>query len=426
MPVDDAKNEDQQGVSDSHDAGVDPETDPGTAAPTDHDLEDTTSDDSAPAGQAQATETQQDRIVQAIKDIQLLISQASIAGREVPKNLIEIIANASRNYQHADFDAASEAQFWNTVASVTQHVSPITIESILYTRKERQHLRQRYSEGGKVDLWSWFVSLQNVAPYLLFTLLTLAALVYLQIIWVGGTNLVTAIKEFSSSEAQLSEETFRLDRELERELNREAYIVEESDADTSELVSNLRAKSNELVRKRNALQASRFLLEEWVSAYIADPERPLRPGFFASEDTESKWQQEMDAWKLNRDNKRANKTDLMFQQAQSMLQNMSDYFLPLLYGLLGACTYVLRSLAREISGISFSRGSHIQYLLRLLLGLLAGMSVGWFLRTDADGLLDISPFALAFLAGYSVELVFTAMDKIVNAFSGTDATSKSG
>ena len=80
MPVDDAKNEDQQGVSDSHDAGVDHETDPGTAAPTDHDPEETTSDDSPTAGQAQATETQQDRIVQAIKDIQLLISQASIAG----------------------------------------------------------------------------------------------------------------------------------------------------------------------------------------------------------------------------------------------------------------------------------------------------------------------------------------------------------
>jgi hypothetical protein len=35
------------------------------------------------------------------------------------------------------------------------------------------------------------------------------------------------------------------------------------------------------------------------------------------------------------------------------------------------------------------------------------------------GIVDISPFALAFLAGYSVELVFTAMDKIVNAFSGS-------
>jgi len=34
-----------------------------------------------------------------------------------------------------------------------------------------------------------------------------------------------------------------------------------------------------------------------------------------------------------------------------------------------------------------------------------------------SGFNAISPFALAFAAGYSVDLLFTLLDKIVNAFS---------
>ena len=36
----------------------------------------------------------------------------------------------------------------------------------------------------------------------------------------------------------------------------------------------------------------------------------------------------------------------------------------------------------------------------------------------ADGLFkSLSPFALAFLAGYSIELVFSAMDRFLTAFT---------
>jgi hypothetical protein len=53
---------------------------------------------------------------------------------------------------------------------------------------------------------------------------------------------------------------------------------------------------------------------------------------------------------------------------------------------------------------------------------------GRFLRpekVEVGGGPSISPFALAFVAGYSVDLLFTAMDRIVLAFSGTPAGSAS-
>jgi hypothetical protein len=59
------------------------------------------------------------------------------------------------------------------------------------------------------------------------------------------------------------------------------------------------------------------------------------------------------------------------------------------------------------------------------LGMLGGMVVAWFVApTAADGLFkSLSPFALAFLAGYSIELVFAAMDRFIAAFTKPEAKS---
>jgi len=53
------------------------------------------------------------------------------------------------------------------------------------------------------------------------------------------------------------------------------------------------------------------------------------------------------------------------------------------------------------------------------LGALGGLAIGWFYKPEAGNIgSSLSPFALAFLAGYSVEVLFFAMDKFVFAFSG--------
>ena len=110
-----------------------------------------------------------------------------------------------------------------------------------------------------------------------------------------------------------------------------------------------------------------------------------------------------------------------------VLQALSTYVIPLLYGLLGAFAYVLREIAKEVRAVTFSHESRIRYRLRLSLGLLAGITVGFLVSPDAGQgafqeaqpiltLARLGPMALAFLAGYSVELVFAVMDRIVSAF----------
>ena len=98
---------------------------------------------------------------------------------------------------------------------------------------------------------------------------------------------------------------------------------------------------------------------------------------------------------------------------------IQTYVLPLLYGLLGSCAYVLRQLTLEIRARTFRRELGISYWLHIFLGVLAGLAIGWFLRPEVgdNGLIrGLTPFALSFLAGYSVEVLFAAMDRLVAAF----------
>jgi hypothetical protein len=102
-----------------------------------------------------------------------------------------------------------------------------------------------------------------------------------------------------------------------------------------------------------------------------------------------------------------------------VLDFLATYVLPALYGLLGACAFVLRQLSADIAQLRFANDLRVRYTLRLNIGLLAGLAVGWFITPDqsASVIANLSPLALAFVAGYGSDLLFAVLDRIVNAFS---------
>jgi hypothetical protein len=132
----------------------------------------------------------------------------------------------------------------------------------------------------------------------------------------------------------------------------------------------------------------------------------------------------------------------LLQQKKFILTSLQLFVLPLFYGLLGAFVYVLRTLTVEIKTLTYTKESNISYRLRIQLGALAGLAIGWFTGPNASFSLDavssetlstlggvsaqtLSPMALAFLAGYSVDVLFALMDRIIYAFSTKESTSLS-
>jgi hypothetical protein len=114
--------------------------------------------------------------------------------------------------------------------------------------------------------------------------------------------------------------------------------------------------------------------------------------------------------------------------AQLLAQALNRFVLPLLYGVVGAAIFVHRSIAQELSSFSYSVASRTNFWLRLPLGAVAGLAVTWLIPSGSDtslvssplqALTSLSPLVLSFVAGYSVELLFSILDRIVSSFRMT-------
>jgi hypothetical protein len=91
--------------------------------------------------------------------------------------------------------------------------------------------------------------------------------------------------------------------------------------------------------------------------------------------------------------------------------------------MLGAATYVLRNLSKQIEDVVYSDKARIQHTSRIVLGALAGIMVGWFsflIPSETTSFLgSVSPLAIAFLVGYNIEIFFSLMDIPLNKLTET-------
>ena len=110
------------------------------------------------------------------------------------------------------------------------------------------------------------------------------------------------------------------------------------------------------------------------------------------------------------------------------------WLLPGLYGLLGACVFVMRDLLRDHESIKVGGDARIvdllTLLLRVALGGLAGIIIGWFsvptspITSSVAVNISSIPFGLAFLAGFSIESLFTLLDRLNKTIGQQDEKKK--
>lgn len=93
---------------------------------------------------------------------------------------------------------------------------------------------------------------------------------------------------------------------------------------------------------------------------------------------------------------------------------LAGVILPMLYALLGTCAYLLRSFSQHMQDRTFIP-SHSDSA-RFLIAAIAGTVVGLFNFTLAEGA-SASPLAIAFIAGYAVDVFFTFLEGFISAFS---------
>lgn len=95
------------------------------------------------------------------------------------------------------------------------------------------------------------------------------------------------------------------------------------------------------------------------------------------------------------------------------------WFLPFLYGLLGATVFVMRNIA----SVRTAAVKWYTVAMRIFLGGVAGIVIGWFASAPSTGIgvtqvLSV-PFSLAFLTGYGIDVLFNLLDRLNVALAET-------
>ncbi|MFK0691134.1 hypothetical protein ACFX5Q_23470 [Mesorhizobium sp. IMUNJ 23033] len=113
----------------------------------------------------------------------------------------------------------------------------------------------------------------------------------------------------------------------------------------------------------------------------------------------------------------------IWRWAENTKSILGGSILPLLYGILGSAVYLLRTRFSSDQAKTMQLSQAGGAFLRLGLGGISGLAIGWFWTpTGADGVervanLTPTPFAIAFLAGYSIDLLFSILDRLISAIN---------
>lgn len=116
-----------------------------------------------------------------------------------------------------------------------------------------------------------------------------------------------------------------------------------------------------------------------------------------------------------------------YQDVRSFAQDILDLvsvsygaittcLLPVFYALLGTCAYLLRSFEEEVRTLTFTPSSRANWA-RFLIAGIGGAVVGLFGNFTITQGASISPLAIAFLVGYAVDVFFSFLEGLLQAFS---------
>jgi len=375
-----------------------------------------------------------------VQEARLLLTYAAQNGLDLEEQLVKEIVEAKSALEFNRWNADIESRFWLALNQIAKLVAPVSVDSLKATHvlTDDQDLKRKTGFLGNLSTWFFgrkrrSSAQKSVITYQRGTLWVLALLMGAQFYWIIVSNLTTDISQTLPKKIEvLEQERSRLllqvspekmlpkNRETPDETTNIEYISDEmldisQKVDTTSLLpinQQIQLIDKQIEETKYRLEANYNLLTIWVST------------FFINKTQESilKKQNQNTSQKLETQRSILRDTAAL-QEAKFILQGIQLYILPLLYGLLGAAAYVLRTLTTEIRNLTYEIESNIRYRLRIQLGAVSGLAIGWFSDaglTFSASTLSLSPLALAFLAGYSVEVLFSLMDRMIYTFSSEE------
>lgn len=366
--------------------------------------------------------------IEYIYEAELLLAYVAQNGLEIDDAIVAVIVNSKYWLEQGEWTPEREIQFWMAFNTIAKLVSPVSVASLKATsstvaessilRDPRKRFNFYFSPRG-----STFAK-QSVSLYQRSTVWVLLVLLLTHSYWLLQSMFITPIFELERQMGKTQEQLT-----LTKSLAMQNPITQADFPQLTDLekklayYENLRQAYSQMIKTCNPL----------FSLFVACPISP-------EESTEKEKGQDKPILKTGSGVAEL-ELQALLQQKKFILTSLQLFILPLFYGLLGAFVYVLRTLTVEIKTLTYTKESNISYRLRIQLGALAGLAIGWFTGPNASFSLDtlssealstfstgglsaqtLSPMALAFVAGYSVDVLFALMDRVISAFSSKEIT----
>ncbi len=336
----------------------------------------------------------------AINDAEKLLAHASEYGIVVEPKYIKAIVAAKKNNFHNSWTPQDEIDFWVAFQVLSTAVYPVTIDSLRATAVPI--VEQDTTKWWHKITGSKSISMveRSVKFYRRFALVAMAVMLVTQIYSLIGTGLMS---KWSNGNQRMIE--------IERRMQSLMLISSSNNEDKTARMEqqNLELELGELGQE---VESSIQLLDSWLEATYDIWFRSIDETSKAVANNKSVGAPpfEMTATGVSRN-------IVVIQRSKSLILILNQYLLPLFYGLLGGIAFVLRSIAKDTKMMTYTSTSRIKYNLRVHLGALAGLMIG-FLWGDLQGktlgvVESLSPLAVSFLAGYSVDFIFRMLDSVI-------------
>ena len=328
---------------------------------------------------------------------QLLLAYVTESGLTIEHDTIATIVNAKHALEQHQWNSEIETGFWGAYNQLAKLAHPVSVASLKATRTFPKKTVKKPSPNKMSRFFFWSrqkersTADQTIVRYQFLTMVILIWLIFTQIYWLMGSTITSQLTETLPQQLEsLHEKRDELREHIPQEQWEETQELSEIEADIFNAGLQTDAQYK-MLQDWNAVLRMFFI---WPFSLL---EQEQSSG--TSQDEEQDY-------------------IISLQQSQFALKAIQLFLLPLQYGLLGAYAYILRQLTREIKTLTYVVESNISYRLRAQLGAVSGLAIGWFTTGTGIAVLGaLSPLALAFLAGYSVEVLFTLMDKFVTSFS---------
>ncbi|MHC1949988.1 hypothetical protein IF803_37410 [Bradyrhizobium sp. UFLA06-06] len=311
---------------------------------------------------------------------------------EVPLDAVTAITDAFGARQSNAWDDAVAVKFWVAYNHLCSLIKPVTPETISAVTVPAARCR-----------WFSFLRSKPVAQatanrYLIWLLSLLIAAVVLGFVVSTATSFKTEVQDLLTKLDQLSAPLQIKNEQLAKDDN---DFSKGSDAQhaVEDMVTQHNRLTEQLAQKTRAmstiisfgLRSAKVLPGSNERPHGVDDVRETLRNYYLMRDAVS-----------------------VYVQSETLYAGIiATSILPILLGLMGACSYIVRLISDQIKDSSFSPTSPIRHRVRFALGGLAGVVIGYGGFHGSDSL---SPSTLAFLAGYAVEPVFATFDSIAAKF----------